>query len=229
MIYVKSNGIVSLKYDEESKKIYVLLVMQNVSYSFSDIVLGNYSFKDEVYLRNIFRTIYKNEIDLIFKPYEELWGHFWQTPSKIKKGRSYNNNKEKYEKLIKIYEKNIKEWLAENIGSEYWTFPKGRNEKNEPDLDCAIREFYEETGIPSEKLYGMSCCRFNETIVSNVNRIYDIWYNYCFVDKDVVPTVMKPREIRKVKWIELEKLDKYLPSSSMEIIKCIMLMLYYGM
>jgi 8-oxo-dGTP pyrophosphatase MutT (NUDIX family) len=41
-----------------------------------------------------------------------------------------------------------------NINYEHpeWEFPKGRKNKDESDIECALREFEEETGINRDKL-----------------------------------------------------------------------------
>ena len=43
-------------------------------------------------------------------------------------------------------------YLLLHHGGDYWNFPKGRQEKGESELDSALRELKEETGITKVKI-----------------------------------------------------------------------------
>lgn len=83
--------------------------------------------------------------------------------------------------------------------------PKGIREKNESDLDCAIREFREETGI-----------NLDPKTVENVPRIETIYNHVYFVveikssEKPLTFQNYDQNEISHIQWISIEQL-KHLP------------------
>jgi 8-oxo-dGTP pyrophosphatase MutT (NUDIX family) len=76
-----------------------------------------------------------------------------------------------------IKENNIFERLNNNINIEYdqpeWGFPKGRRNLHEKNIDCALREFTEETGIDHNKIEVMDrIYPLNEIFIGTNNLNY---------------------------------------------------------
>ena len=101
--------------------------------------------------------------NILIKEFEQLWNELWMNPnmsfytknqlndyhislSKFKKLQVGYNQKKKYFINFKYFvEKSKTNW-----DEPEWGFPKGRRKIKETDLNCAIREFKEETGLESE-------------------------------------------------------------------------------
>ena len=87
-----------------------------------------------------------------------------------------------------------------------WSFPRGKINKDEPDLDCAVREVYEETGydIKAAGLVG----REEETKYIEVTMREQHMRLYVFrgvpMDTDFAPRTRK--EISKIEWYRLSDL-----------------------
>jgi len=142
-----------LKWNEINNIIFFLLVRQKYSYGYCDFIRGKYNLSNVdniVMLFNQMTTLEKEELKK--KPFDELWDTFWGG-EKIRKQFEveYEKAKVKFETL-----KNNKEigmdFYISNCSNGYleWGFPKGRRTGHESDLECAMREFEEETGISKE-------------------------------------------------------------------------------
>jgi 8-oxo-dGTP pyrophosphatase MutT (NUDIX family) len=89
----------------------------------------------------------------------ELWEDFWGLDAKKKmlNKKQFTEAKENYESLKnKIGVELSLEFYIKNIKPDYnypeWGFPKGRKQRGENDLDCAKREFFEETGYVQQDI-----------------------------------------------------------------------------
>ena len=103
----------------------------------------------------------------------------------------YNTQRNKYESLISLDNGNYLKSLIKNTknGELIWEIPKGRKEKKETDIDCAIREFKEETGINMSFysiLYNINPVTEHYT---NDNCGYKHSYFIAYTDKNINPLI----------------------------------------
>jgi 8-oxo-dGTP pyrophosphatase MutT (NUDIX family) len=79
------------------------------------------------------------------KPYKELWDKLWNKVNE----RYEQKNEDKYNfiKENKPHLLNYNSW-----DQPEWGFPKGRRNFKEKDLECALREFEEETGYDKKNI-----------------------------------------------------------------------------
>jgi ADP-ribose pyrophosphatase YjhB (NUDIX family) len=90
--------------------------------------------------------------DLSNHPFDKLWRDFWNGDNKKNYDKHFEESKLKFESLT-VNNKNVLREIIEDTVSklkynnEEWGFPKGRKNLNENEYECALREFYEETGI----------------------------------------------------------------------------------
>jgi 8-oxo-dGTP pyrophosphatase MutT (NUDIX family) len=101
----------------------------------------------------LFQQMNTEEIKRISKlTFDELWDEFWGDGEKKHLfEQEYLRSKEKFNILkenkigigLDFYTTNVKPTWDQ----AEWGFPKGRRNKNEDNLECAIREFQEETGF----------------------------------------------------------------------------------
>lgn len=106
-------------------------------------------------LSKLFQNMSPEEIEDISKlDFDNLWDNLWKKTSKNKLfKKEYENSKANFQQLIDMG------LLADLVkikplydGPE-WGFPKGRRNLFEKNLECALREFNEETGIPNENIF----------------------------------------------------------------------------
>ena len=130
--------------DKISKSIKVLMVRRKHTYNYIYLIRGLYSIELESIIRSInllTKTEYNN---IMTKDFAELWVEIFNN----------NNNTPEYKKandhfnLLKTY---IIPQISHRINIIYvypeWGFPKGKRNNNESNLECAKREFEEETGL----------------------------------------------------------------------------------
>ena len=131
-----------------NESIKFLLVQRKHSLGFGELIRGHYDHKNIESINYIIKQMNINEIECIKnKKFNDLWNYYWG-------GNGIKNQKHLEE--FKIAEKKfnyIKLTYETNtfVNSEYifneWGFPKGRRELYEENLECALREFKEETNI----------------------------------------------------------------------------------
>nr|OQO27425.1 hypothetical protein B0A51_07876 [Rachicladosporium sp. CCFEE 5018] len=91
-----------------------------------------------------------------------------------------------------------------------WSFPRGKINKDEPDLDCAIREVWEETGYD---LRASGLIAKDESAVKHIDIIMREQHMRLFVFRDVpLDTVFETqtrKEISKIQWYNLRALPGF--------------------
>lgn len=148
---------------ENINKLKFLLVMRKHSLGFSEFIRGKYVVGNINGLRGLFNQMIQEEIDMIKeKNFDELWNYFWGTNEiNITLNRKeYNDSKNKFmdlkTKFSGLIEHDLDFYLNNAIPNHptpEWGFPKGRKKRGESDLECAIREFCEETDISENDIH----------------------------------------------------------------------------
>lgn len=145
---------------KENKKnneiIKYLLVRRRDSLSYVEFIRGRYNIEDVDFIFTMFREMTKDERKKIeIDTFENLWNHLWMNKSNHNYKNEYDISYGKYLKIKEGFNHNGKlinlDLLLTKIQSVYdypeWGFAKGRRNNKEKDLDCAEREFQEETGF----------------------------------------------------------------------------------
>ena len=92
-----------------------------------------------------------------------------------------------------------------------WEFPKGRRNQKEKDLECALREFEEETGISKQHICIVeNILPFEETFIGTNYKSYKHKYFLAFIkeqdDLNNQPFVhFQPSEVSKMEWKTLDQ------------------------
>ena len=130
-----------------------LMIRRKHSMNYIEFMRGLYDINNILKIGNMFKLMTKKEvIKILTKPFDILWDELWKTTSKVKfYNKEYKKSKNKFNILLKSssieYLKNIDILYDE----PEWGFPKGRRDGYENDIDCALREFKEETFIELEE------------------------------------------------------------------------------
>jgi 8-oxo-dGTP pyrophosphatase MutT (NUDIX family) len=140
---------------ENMGKIKFLLVRRKHSLGFSEFMRGKYVIGNVNGIRGLFNQMVPDELFLIRQnDFDYLWNYFWGTNEmEITFNRKeYDESKKKFTELKSndLIESNLDFYLnnaSPNYSTPEWGFPKGRKKKGESDLECAIREFCEETNL----------------------------------------------------------------------------------
>lgn len=127
-------------------KIKFLMIQRKDTIGYIDFLRGKYT--------NIQTCIdemtYSEKINILTKPFDDLWNDLWvcnRSHENFYK-QEYNQAKKKFNQ-ININELLINPHITKFNHTEFG-FPKGRREIKEQNLDCAEREFFEETGYNNQ-------------------------------------------------------------------------------
>jgi len=172
-----SYGIILYKYEDDIKK--YLMICRKHTFGFIVIVRGKYIIKDDQQLQIEVDKLTLYEKDMILNnSFEDNWDYLWVGHYHQKYNREknyaisrYNLHIEKIKELILL---STTKWLEPE-----WEFPKGRLHMGESMLNGALREFTEETNIPSTEITIIkNLYPFEELYVSSNDKIYKNTYYF---------------------------------------------------
>lgn len=205
-----SFGIICYKIDTNNEIKY-LMIQRKDSLSFMEFIRGKYEINNIEYIKKLLSNMTISERNMIItKKFEDIWNYVWhQTDiNNNKNNKEFTNSKIKF--LI-LNENNFLRNYITSINSIYneqeWGFPKGRRKMKETDLECAIREFYEETRIKNEDLeIILDIMPFEEMFFGTNGIMYKhLYYIAKLTNNDVNIKIdnnclEQIREIRAIKW-----------------------------
>ena len=188
------------------KNIKFLMIQRKHSLSYIEFIRGKYNLNNFDKIKKMFENMSQEEIYKIEElNFDNLWENLWKKTSKIKLfQKEFENSKKKFKKLIldnKI-EKLIK--IKPLYDGPEWGFPKGRRNLFEKNLDCAIREFTEETKIDINNIFllnNFDCIIEEYSGTNNIN--YKHIYYLSFTDnliQDYYSDCEDNYEVRKIGW-----------------------------
>ena len=160
---ITSYGIIlfSCKADEEKNNcIKFLMIRRKDTFGYIDFIRGKYSPYNNEHIQNIINEMSVNEKErIVSETFEQLWKMMWGDSTNNQHKNEENASLKKFELIKNGITVNDEKITLENIVKNSttsweeteWEFPKGRRDYDEKDLDCALREFEEETNIKSEK------------------------------------------------------------------------------
>jgi 8-oxo-dGTP pyrophosphatase MutT (NUDIX family) len=100
-----------------------------------------------------------------------------------------------------------------NWNEPEWEFPKGRRNSKEKDLDCALREFEEETGILKENITVIeNIMPFEEIFLGTNRKSYKHKYFLAFMNSDLGEDSLNNYQITEVSKLEWKTFDDCLTS-----------------
>jgi 8-oxo-dGTP pyrophosphatase MutT (NUDIX family) len=108
--------------------------------------------------------------------------------------------------------------IVENSKTEWneteWEFPKGRRNNKEKDLECALREFEEETGISKNKISVIeNIMPFEEIFIGTNHKSYKHKYFLAYMEEEKEEMVdLEHYQVTEVSKIEWKTIDKCLES-----------------
>ena len=191
-----------------SSSVNVLMIRRKDSMSFAEFMRGKYDPLDLTYVSTLFKNMTLKEQSLIAcEPFEVLWKQLWGDD---RASIEFTVSREKFKMLDR------RSLMIMNL-SPYtepeWGFPKGRRVRGESDLDCAIREFTEETNIPREAYTVVKNLLLEETFVGlNGIQYKHVYFVAMLREPDMINltqkfTPMQRREISAIAWKSLEEAD----------------------
>ncbi|GAX84492.1 hypothetical protein CEUSTIGMA_g11912.t1 [Chlamydomonas eustigma] len=170
-----------------------VMVQRKDSLSYVEFIRGKYNLQNRGYLLRLFGAMTRDERrKLATEAFEDLWHGFWQSDHHRSYMREYEQSRSRYELLRSGYYLrapytkaltpfSLEIALDSTSSSTHedceFGFPKGRMNAGETEVQCSLREFEEETGVPSTDIRLVPGGRFEEVFVgSNQVRYRHIYY-----------------------------------------------------
>jgi ADP-ribose pyrophosphatase YjhB (NUDIX family) len=200
------------KFDYYKNKIKFLLIQRKHSFSYVEFIRGKYDESNLEEISNLLNLMSKEEIQkLLMFDFNYLWNDLWNKTSKHKHyQKEFEISQDKFNKLRENYNLSDLINFKELYETPEWGFPKGRRDKNEKNLDCAIREFEEETSIDESKYIILN--RLNtieESVTGTYKSIYKLVYYLALAYNDIQLTLDNEHqkcEIGDMKWLTFEEI-----------------------
>ena len=215
---IMSLGIILYKFEDGIIK--YLFIQRKDTLGFVEFMRGKYNLENLDYIKDIFKIMTIHERDKILKhDFDYLWNELWMNFNNKKFHNEYSSSKEKFYKLKAGFKLQDEEYDIEKINNlvpkiyneTEWGFPKGRRNLRESDIDCAKREFEEESGYSLNNYTVVDETLKFQEIFSGTNNIrYQHTYYLAKSLNDIKLQIDKNNfnqysEIRNVKWFTLEE------------------------
>jgi 8-oxo-dGTP pyrophosphatase MutT (NUDIX family) len=215
---ITSFGIILLHYDIEKQENQYLMIRRKNSFGFIDFVKGKYSLTNVLHIQNSIDQMADFEKKCILKNinnFENIWMELYTKTTNFKMSREYLNASRKFENLkqgISLDNKGNKMSLMtffKNSKSSFneteWEFPKGRKLNNESDVDCAKREFEEETGYPLFQIDIVeNILPLNEIFMGSNYRHYKHTYFLAVMTNKLSYKNFQISEVSNIEWKNLD-------------------------
>ena len=208
---ITSYGIVAFRPSTEGIKF--LMIRRKDTFGYIDFMRGKYS---PYNVDQVIKIVDEMSIDekklILVSTFSDLWKNMWGDALRTQyRGEETASNK-KFDIITNGVEYNGKTVTIRDIieGSTTqwpeteWEFPKGRRNYQERDLDCALREFEEETGISNEHLKMVdNLLPFDELFIGSNHKSYKHRYFLAYLedasDKEML-TKFQKTEVSKLEW-----------------------------
>jgi 8-oxo-dGTP pyrophosphatase MutT (NUDIX family) len=148
---ITSVGIIPFTINKKTREIKYLMIQRKHSVGFVDFVRGKYVLHNKVQIVSLLAVMTDSEhLRLVTDDFGTMWREMWggtedtvarEKLEHLRKGVMTNYNFYTLGDCIKEAS-STQQWKQND-----WGFPKGRKNFNESDLNCATREFTEETGV----------------------------------------------------------------------------------
>jgi 8-oxo-dGTP pyrophosphatase MutT (NUDIX family) len=213
-----SYGIILFKNSLEGLQF--LMLRRKDSFGYIDFIRGKYSLYNLNQIINIIDEMSIAEKHKILTvPFETLWSEMWSDANSYNqyKNEEFSSNK-KFENLKEgiligykmLTIKNIIEMSQTSWNETEWEFPKGRRNPKEKDLDCALREFEEETGINANDITIIeNMLPFEEIFIGSNHQSYKHKYFLACMEHPTEANNnlnnFQKTEVSKLEWKTLDK------------------------
>ena len=219
---ITSYGIIVFR--PSSKGIQFLMIRRKDSFGYIDFIRGKYIQNNLEHLQIMFDEMSIDERHKIAtNDFNTLWTLMWGIEDTSTLSTQYKTEEIISQKKFETLKNGLPigpngemvtlNSLIENANTEWketeWEFPKGRRNFLEKDLDCALREFEEETGLLKKDIKIVeNLIPFEEIFLGSNHKSYKHKYFLGYIeniqDKDDLNNYQQT-EVSKIQWKTLEE------------------------
>jgi len=209
---ITSYGIIG--YKKIKNHIKYVLVQRKDTMGYIDFVRGRFNCnlkKEDVYKVLIQEMTLEEKQRLLKMNFDEIWDRMWMN----KKSRIYKNEYENAKKKFNSID--VKNMIKDSINETKWTstefsIPKGRRNNSENYIDCALREFSEETGIKKNQVKKIINKRvpLEEVFYGSNGIAYSHVYYIAEINTEYIPeidytNILQAGEIKNINWFSYKQ------------------------
>jgi 8-oxo-dGTP pyrophosphatase MutT (NUDIX family) len=228
---ITSIGIVAIKYIDEKFK--YLMICRKDSLGYIDFLRGKYPLYDKKYISNlIYEMTNVEKHKLLNTSFDELWRDLWGDFVGLNYKKENHVSRDKFLQIqrgIQIDDKNefnLKQLIKDsksNWETPEWGFPKGRRNNGENDIQCALREWEEETGYEKKNIQLIKNILPMEEIFMGSNyKSYKHKYYLGYMENAISPKFeFQKSEVSMVKWCTLDEAVNNIRTYNLEKIELI--------
>jgi len=195
---IVSYGIIL--YDTVQNK--YLMICRSKSFGYIEFLSGNYSVNNTIQIQYLIDEMSMEEkTRLLNWNFIDLWTELWYIkPIDEKSKKKFNYLKSGI--LQNMIETSITRWETPE-----WEFPKGRKKIHEKMVECAVREFIEETGYSKNDIKIIdNVIPFEEVFIgSNIKSYKHKYYLAILVGNTIPLNPIQYSEISKIDWLSYEE------------------------
>ena len=206
-----------------------LLVKRRNSLNYIDFIRGKYDINNLNSIINMTKFMSKDEIELLkTNNFNKLWYDLWLKNSYKKKysdEMNKSNEKFNYLKSIQFFDD-----LFSEYSSTEWEIPKGGKKYNETNINCAIREFEEETSLTKNNYKIINCVDpIHDIFIGTNNKEYrHIFYTALYNNNNISDeNTHSNNEIDCVKWCSWNDINTIIRPYNSSKIKIITLLILF--
>ena len=217
---ITSYGIILFR--SSMKGIQYLMIRRKDSFGYIDFLRGKYVQNNIDHLQTIFNEMSIFEREKIKNiDFENLWKNMWGIQEIIFMSSQYKAEEFASQKKFEALKLGLQigpnneiinlNTLINNCSTKWseteWEFPKGRRNYQEKDLDCALREFEEETGLSKKELKVIeNVMPFEEIFIGSIHKSYKHKYFLAYTDNTTDDlTNYQQTEVSKLDWKTLDE------------------------
>jgi len=211
---ITSYGIVLFRHSEYGLQ--YLMIRRKDSFGYIDFIRGKYSpYNIEQLQKSIDEMSVLEKTAILNETFDKLWKKLWGENS----GTQYRSEEQASNKKFELIKNGViiddklitlSDLITNsktNWNETEWEFPKGRRNFQEKDLDCAIREFEEETGFSQRDIIIIdNLLPFEEMYIGSNHKCYKHKYFLAYMnnDKDSLQNFQKT-EVSKLEWKNIDE------------------------
>jgi len=211
---ITSYGIIVFRSSIEGLQF--LMIRRKDSFGYIDFIRGKYSPYNIHQIQTIINEMSLHEKERILsEPFDDLWKKMWGETTNLQYKAEEISSSKKFDlikaginindtmvNLQELINKSKTEWHETE-----WEFPKGRRNYKEKDLDCALREFEEETGISQNKINIVeNVLPFEEIFIGSNHKSYKHKYFLAYMnDTSEYLNNFQITEVSKIEWKNVDQ------------------------
>ena len=214
---ITSYGIILFR--SSIKGIQYLMIRRKDSFGYIDFIRGKYVLNNLEHIQSIVNEMSMSEREKIGSTdFETLWKMMW---GETVIGTQYKGEEIASQKKFETLNAGVPmglngesitlQKLIDNSTTKWketeWEFPKGRRNYHEKDLDCALREFEEETGLSRKDIKIVeNVLPFEEIFLGSNHKSYKHKYFLAYTDKTTDDLQnYQQTEVSKLVWKTLDE------------------------